>query len=240
MTNISVERISHLERFQQKIKYSFNKPELLNIALTHSSYANECKKQKIKHNERLEFLGDSVLGVVVSDYIFNKFPNYPEGELTKLRATIVCEPSLGAAAQQLELGKYLLLGKGEEITGGRNRISILSDTFEAVIGAIYLDGKLNKSKEFILDNLTDIIHKAVEGSLFIDYKTELQEILQKTTKNKIKYIVIDEEGPDHNKTFYVAVKVGDKLLGEGNGKSKKEAEQESAKTALNKMGVFNE
>lgn len=240
MTNTSVERISHLEKFQQKIKYSFNRPELLNIALTHSSYANEYKKQNIKHNERLEFLGDSVLSVVVSDYIFNKFPNYPEGDLTKLRATIVCEPSLGEAAQQLQLGKYLLLGKGEDITGGRNRISILSDTFEAVIGAIYLDGKLNKSKEFILDNLTDIIHKAVAGNLFIDYKTELQEMLQKTTKNKINYIVMDEKGPDHNKTFYVAVKVGDKLLGEGNGKSKKEAEQESAKTALNKMGVFNE
>lgn len=240
MTNINVERLEHLEEFQQKINYKFNKIELLNIALTHSSYANEHKKQNLKHNERLEFLGDSVLGVVVSDYIFDEFPKYPEGELTKLRATIVCEPSLAFAAQKLKLGEYLLLGKGEDATGGRERLSILSNTFEAVIGSIYLDGKFNKSKDFILDNLTDIIHEAVHGNLFIDYKTELQEVLQKTTKDKIKYVVMNEEGPDHNKTFYMAVKVGDKLLGEGIGKSKKEAEQKSAKTALKQMGVFDE
>lgn len=240
MVNINVERLQLLEEFQLHINYKFERIELLNIALTHSSYANEHKKYKLKHNERLEFLGDSVLGVVVSDYIFKKFPDYPEGELTKLRATIVCEPSLAFAAQKLELGEYLLLGKGEDGTGGRERLSILSNTFEAVIGSIYLDGKFSNSKDFILDNLTEIIHEAVQGNLFIDYKTELQEVLQKTTKDKIKYIVMNEEGPDHKKTFYIAVKVGNKLLGDGIGKSKKEAEQESAKTALNKMGVFNE
>ncbi len=240
MKKLGSKRVQLLQEFQDKILYQFKNVELLNRAFTHSSYANEHKKRKMLCNERLEFLGDSILSVVVSDFIFNKYPNYPEGELTKLRATVVCEPSLAYVAQRLNLGKYLLLGKGEEATGGRERVSILADVFEAVIGSIYLDGKLDISSKFILSNLEDIIDEAVKGNLFIDYKTELQEVLQKTTKADIKYIVLKEEGPDHNKTFHVGVKVGDELLGEGIGKSKKEAEQSCAKEALNRIGDCHE
>lgn len=240
MTNISSSRTSLLNEFERKIGYKFKNLNLLNRGLTHSSFANEQKKKKVPYNERLEFLGDSVLGVVVSDYIFEKYPDYPEGELTKLRATVVCEGALSLASKRLGLGKYLLLGKGEEATGGRERVSILADAFEAVIGSIYLDGKIENAKEFILTNLKDIIDQAVKGNLFIDYKTELQETLQKTTKEKIKYVVLNEEGPDHNKTFHVGIKVGGNILGEGKGKSKKEAEQNSAKSALEKLGALNE
>lgn len=240
MSNISNSRRNLLNEFESKIGYKFNDITLLDRGLTHSSYANEQKKKRVAYNERLEFLGDSVLGLVVSDYIFDKYPDYPEGELTKLRATVVCEGALSLASKQLKLGKYLLLGKGEEATGGRERVSILADAFEAIIGSIYLDGKLLNAKTFILGNLKDIIDLAVKGNLFIDYKTELQEILQKKTKEKIVYVVLNEEGPDHNKTFHVGLKVGDEFLGEGKGKSKKEAEQNSAKSALDKLGVLDE
>ncbi|WP_425448962.1 ribonuclease III [Dethiothermospora halolimnae] len=240
MTKLCEGRLEKLYKFQEKSNYKFNNINLLNRALTHSSYANEHKKHRILYNERLEFLGDSVLGVVVSDYIFDKYPGYPEGELTKLRATVVCEPTLAFVAKKLSLGDYLLLGKGEESTGGRTRVSILADAFEAVIGAIYLDGQLKSARDFVLNNLTNIIDDAVKGKIFIDYKTELQEVVQKVTKNKIAYEVVDEKGPDHNKIFYVNVKVGNKTLGEGMGKSKKEAEQSAAKSALGTLGGINE
>lgn len=240
MTKLIKGRKEVLGEFQNEIGYNFEDLELLNRAFTHSSYANEHKRQRLFNNERLEFLGDSVLSLVVSNYIFEKYPDYPEGELTKLRATVVCEPSLALVAKKLKLGKYLLLGKGEEATGGRERVSIVADAVEAVIGAIYLDGSLTSAREFILNSFTDIIDEAVTGNLFIDYKTELQEVLQRSTKSKIKYVVINEEGPDHNKVFHIGVKVGNKLLGEGVGRSKKEAEQNSAKVALNNLGVIHE
>ncbi|MGF7057252.1 ribonuclease III [Brassicibacter mesophilus] len=241
METNSKERIVLLKEIQQKIGYKFKNINLLNWALTHSSYANEHKRFNITYNERLEFLGDSVLGLVVSDYIFTKYPNYPEGDLTKLRATVVCEPSLSFVARKINLGKYLLLGKGEEVTGGRERVSILADAFEAVIGAIYLDGKLGNARKFVLKYLSVVIEKAVNGGeLFTDYKTQLQEKLQKKTKSKIEYKVVLEEGPDHNKIFHTEVSVKNKVLGVGVGKSKKEAEQNAAKRALNRMDEKNE
>lgn len=233
---INTERLHLLNEIQNKTGYKFRKIELLNRALTHSSYANEHKRFKIMYNERLEFLGDSVLGLIVSDYIFMKYSDYPEGELTKLRATVVCEPSLSFIAKQIDLGKYLLLGKGEEVTGGRERVSILADAFEALIGAIYIDGKFVNAKVFVLKYMTGIIENAVNGrELFIDYKTQLQELLQKKTKARIEYKIVSEEGPDHNKTFYTEVAVKNEVLGKGFGKSKKEAEQNAAKVALERM-----
>lgn len=237
MVKINNERINNLEELQKKIEYNFKDINLLHWALTHSSYANEHKKQKIIYNERLEFLGDSILGLIVSEYIFIKYTNYPEGDLTKLRATVVCEPSLSYLAKKIDLGKYLMLGKGEEATGGRERVSILADAFEALIGAIYLDGKIENAKVFVLKYLSPIIQNAVNGvELFIDYKTHLQELLQKSIKAKIEYNVVLEEGPDHSKTFHIEVTVKDKVLGKGIGRSKKEAEQNAAKSALDKLG----
>jgi len=157
MSNLNYERKIQLQELQSEIGYNFNNINLLNRALTHSSYANEHKKLNMTFNERLEFLGDSVLSVIVSDFIFTKYIEYPEGELTKLRATVVCEPSLAFVAKKLKLGRYLLLGKGEEATGGRDRVSILADALEALIGSIYLDGKLKSAKTFILKYLSEII-----------------------------------------------------------------------------------
>jgi ribonuclease-3 len=235
---ITFERKLAIKKLQSKIDYYFNSIELLNRALTHSSYANEHKKINIEYNERLEFLGDSVLSLVVSDYIYEKYPYYPEGELTKLRATIVCESSLAFVARKINLGEYLLLGKGEEGTGGRERESILADAFEALIGAIYLDGGLEYAAKHIINIFEKEISMAVDdGELFIDYKTKLQEIMQKTTKSKIEYKIEKEEGPDHNKIFYMNIIVDNTTFGEGSGKSKKEAEQAAAKSALNRMGV---
>ncbi|QXM07468.1 ribonuclease III [Crassaminicella indica] len=230
-----MDRQEVLKELTEKIGYTFKDIALLNEALTHSSYANENKKRNGKHNERLEFLGDAVLSIVISDYLYNRLYTLQEGELTKIRASIVCEPSLANCSRLMNFGKYLLLGKGEEVTGGRERVSILADTFEAIIGAIYLDGGLSKAKEFILNSLKMTIEDAIEGKIFKDYKTHLQEIIQSVNDDKINYEVIDEIGPDHNKVFYVHVKIGNKVLGKGSGKSKKEAEQNAAKEALNKV-----
>lgn len=240
MNKINTKRLVQLDSLQKKIKYSFKNVELLNRALTHSSYANEHRRMNIKYNERLEFLGDAVLGVVISDYIFKKYSNYPEGELTKLRAIVVCEQSLDYMSKKLEFGKYLLLGKGEESTGGRERVSILADTYESIVGAIYLDGGLEKAKSFILNYMINIINDAVNGKIFLDYKTQLQEYMQQNDKCNIKYKVIKEEGPDHNKIFYVDVSNCDEVIGTGMGKSKKEAEQNAAKSALDKEGLLND
>lgn len=229
-----------IEGLQEKVKYRFKDNNILIRALTHSSFANEHKKMNIQYNERLEFLGDSVLNIIVSDYIYNKYPEHLEGDLTKLRATVVCEPVLANAAKKLELGKYLLLGKGEEATGGRERASILADAFEALIAAIYIDGGLSNARKFVLDSLSNYIEKAVKGQLFLDYKTQLQEIVQREGNDKINYIVVKEEGPDHNKTFHIEVNINEKIIGKGIGKNKKEAEQSAAKDALLKLGVVYE
>ncbi len=224
-----MKRINY-DLLKKTIKYEFKNKELLMEALTHSSYANE-KKLNV-YNERLEFLGDSVLGIVISDYLFRNYPKLPEGELTKTRAKIVCEPTLADCARIIALGDYLLLGKGEEATGGRYRTSLLADAFEALIGAIYLDGGIQSAQEFILSNMKNIIKDAIEGKIFIDYKTKLQEIIQNQGNNTITYELIDEDGPDHNKTFFTQVKKNDIVIGYGNGKSKKESEQNAAKMAL--------
>lgn len=206
--------------------YSFQDKGLLKQAMTHSSYANEHRAQRMKDNERLEFLGDAVLEVISSEFLFREYPDMPEGNLTKLRASIVCEPTLALCARDLKLGEYLLLGKGEERTGGRGRDSIVSDAMEALIGAIYLDGGFANAKEFIHRFIMkDIEHK----KLFYDSKTILQEIVQRDRKGEeISYQLIGEEGPDHNKKFVVDLLIGGKAEGRGRGRTKKAAEQEAA------------
>lgn len=221
-----------LNEIQDVIDYKFKDSFLLQEALTHSSYAKECKNRKMSYNERLEFLGDSIFGLIVSDYIFNKYTNLPEGELTKIRANVVCEASLAERAFKIDLGKYLRLGKGEESSGGRKRVSILADAMEAVIGAMYIDGGVDAARKFVLSIFVENVELAVKGELNKDYKTHLQELCQSKSKEKITYKVIGELGPDHNKTFQVKIFLGEKVLGRGEGKSKKEAEQQAAKKAL--------
>ena len=223
---------SNIELFEQKINYEFKNKEYILEALTHSSYSNENKNYPF--NERLEFLGDSVLSIVISDYLFKKETKLPEGELTKIRANIVCEESLSEVSKNIHLGKYMLLGKGEEATGGRERISILADALEAVIAAIYLDGGIKCAREFILTNMEKIINDSIKGKIFRDYKTCLQEVLQSNGENNIWYKLIEEKGPDQNKRFVMEVGINDTVLGVGEGKSKKDAEQVAAKCALDK------
>lgn len=223
---------SNIELFEEKINYEFKNKEYILEALTHSSYSNENKNYPF--NERLEFLGDSVLSIVISDYLFKKETKLPEGELTKIRANIVCEESLSEVSKNIHLGKYMLLGKGEEATGGRERISILADALEAVIAAIYLDGGIKCAREFILTNMEKIINDSIKGKIFRDYKTCLQEVLQSNGENNIWYKLIEEKGPDHNKRFVMEVGINDTVLGVGEGKSKKDAEQVAAKCALDK------
>ncbi|NMB27184.1 MAG: ribonuclease III [Tissierellia bacterium] len=238
---ISSERKKSLDEIQLNINYKFKDINLINTSLTHSSYANESKMRIYENNERLEFLGDVVVNLVVSEYLYHRFSELPEGELTKKRATIVCESSLAFAARKIKLGEYLLLGKGEEATGGRGRESILADTFEALTGAIYIDGGLTNTREFLLGMFEqEVIYALSKGNLFIDYKTELQETLQKRTKSKIEYKVVKEVGPDHNKKFYMDVIVENKVIGSGMGRNKKEAEQMAARQALDRIGKDNE
>ncbi|MBQ8823800.1 MAG: ribonuclease III [Ruminococcus sp.] len=223
-----------LRHFESYIKYSFKNRNLLIEALSHSSYANEKKKYR-KSNERLEFLGDSVLSIVVSEYLFHHFPELPEGELTKLRASLVCEKALHVFAQEIHLGDFIFLGKGEEHTGGRTRSSILADAFEAVIAAIFLDGGMNAAKTHILRFIPkNLEHKEVMG--IRDYKTVLQEVIQKNPEEKVEYVLIGETGPDHDKAFTVEVCLNSNVIGTGVGKSKKAAEQMAAKEALSLMG----
>lgn len=226
----------NFKEFEKLINYEFTNKDFMNEALTHSSYANEKKYKKCKHNERLEFLGDSVLGVIISDYLFNNYPDLPEGELTKTRAKIVCETTLSYCAKSISLGHFLLLGKGEDATGGRERQSLLADAFESVIGSIYLDGGIDSARNFILSSMKKVIDDALCGKIFIDYKTRLQELIQNDSNVKITYEIVDEKGPDHNKTFYTQVKKNNTILGHGKGKSKKESEQNAAKMALEVIG----
>lgn len=234
--NILLERRRKLEELQTIIDYRFRDIEILNTSLTHSSYANE-SKYNVASNERLEFLGDVIVNLVVSEYLYNKFTELPEGELTIRRASVVCESSLAFAARKINLGDYLLLGKGEEATGGRNRDSILADAFEALTGAIYIDGKYESARNFLLVNFEEeVIYALSKGNLFKNYKAELQELLQKKAKSKAEYVLEREDGPDHRKKFYMNVIVEDKVIGKGMGRNKKEAEQNAAKQALMKLG----
>ncbi|WP_312812038.1 ribonuclease III [Sedimentibacter sp.] len=233
--------IKELKEFETIIKYKFNNIETLEKSLTHSSYSNEDKSYNKVNNERLEFLGDAVLSISVSRYIFDKFPDYPEGDLTKLRSQVVCEDTLSMVASELNIGKYMLLGKGEEASGGRDRKSILADAVEAIIAAIYIDGGYRKAESFVLDNLTKYIHHAVKGKIVTDFKSYLQEYYQsKGHTCKIRYVVTKEEGPDHEKVFHVDVVINRVVAGSGSGKSKKLAEQEAAKNALTSEGQINE
>lgn len=225
--------MSRIDVLEEKIGYKFKNKNLIEQALSHSSYANE-RKQPGGSNERLEFLGDSVLSIVVSDFLYKNL-NVAEGELTKMRASLVCEKSLHIFAKQINLGDYLHLGKGEENTGGRERPSILADAFEAVIAAIYLDGGMEAAAKHILHFMPEDIHHFVKPA-FSDFKTVLQEIVQKNPEEKVEYVLIGEEGPDHNKRFVVEVRLNSQVIGKGSGRSKKEAEQLAAKEALELMG----
>ena len=219
-----------LQELEKAIGYTFHNIELLRVAVTHTSYANESKKGE-KHNERLEFLGDSVLGVVVADYLFHEAGHLPEGQLTRKRASLVCEQALFGFAQQIQLGRYLRLGKGEERSGGRQRPSILSDAFEAVIAAIYLDGGLEAARAFILPFVTE---GKPAGE---DYKTRLQEVVQQNPEERLRYVMAGESGPDHDKHFVVEVHLNSNCIGRGEGHSKKIAEQQAARQALELMGL---
>lgn len=228
----------NMSEFEEKILYKFKNSHLLYEALSHSSFANENKKSR-NSNERLEFLGDSVLSIVVSDYLYKHYSHLPEGELTKIRASLVCEKSLHEFALQINLGDYIMLGKGEEHTGGRERTSILADAFEAVIAAIYLDGGMESASKHIMRFIPKDLSE--HGSVgFNDYKTILQEIVQKNPEEKVDYFLVNESGPDHDKAFTVQVKLNTNVIGEGTGKSKKQAEQMAAKEALELMGYVTQ
>lgn len=218
--------------------FSWDTPALFRQALTHSSYIHENRHFQLEHNQRLEFLGDAVLELVVSEHLYRSYQNDPEGTLTKMRAGAVCEPSLAEVAKRLNLGECLLMGRGEERSGGRIRPSILADAVEALIGAVYLDRGLNDTKEFILRELAPIIQKVTaKGGNAGDYKTELQELVQQRTENTLSYNIIEEYGPDHNKTFVSAVSFRGERWGTGSGRTKKEAEQIAAKDALNRINT---
>lgn len=218
-----------LAKLEETIGYQFRNVSLIKQAMIHSSFTNEHHMNKLACNERLEFLGDSVLEVVSSDFLYRMYPNKPEGELTKMRASMVCEPTLAMCARDIQLGNYLLLGKGEDATGGRKRDSVISDAMEALIGAIYLDGGFANAKEFIEKFvLNDVENK----QLFYDSKTILQEIVQGSSDEHVSYELIREEGPDHNKTFCTAVRIGGRTYGEGEGRTKKASEQQAAYQAI--------
>ncbi len=218
-----------LKKLEQTIGYQFHNIDLLYQAVTHTSYANEHRYEGVKHNERMEFLGDAVLELVVSQFLYKEYPEKNEGELTKLRASLVCEHTLAICATEISLGECINLSKGEDRTGGRQRPSILSDAFESVIGAIYLDGGFEYAKQFIEKILLkDIEHK----QLFYDAKTILQEIVQGEENESLTYELVAESGPDHCKEFTVVAKINDKIIGNGNGKTKKAAEQMAAYHAI--------
>ena len=226
--------MEQFKKIEEAIGYSYENPILLNEALTHSSYSHEGRRN-LKANERLEFLGDSVLSLIVAEYLFSHYRHQPEGDLTKLRASLVCEKSLFQFANEIGLGDFILLGKGEENTGGRTRPSVVSDAVEAVLAAFYLDGGYEPAKRFVLRFMPKHmdIHRI---SMTSDYKTALQEIIQKNREEKIEYVLVGESGPDHNKAFTVEVHLNSNVIGTGTGRSKKQAEQLAAKEALSLMG----
>lgn len=219
--------------FEEIIGYKFKDKSLLQTALTHSSYANEMNG-KVDYNERLEFLGDSVLGMITAEFLFTHHPEMPEGKLTKTRASMVCEKSLHKFAQSIKLGEFMYLGKGEINTGGRERPSILADAFESVIAAIYLDAGFEEAKKFVLGFISTA---DIEEPVITDYKTALQEIVQKNPGEYLEYFMVGESGPDHCKTFIVEVHLNNNVIGTGEGRSKKQAEQMAAKATLRLMGI---
>lgn len=225
-----------IEKLKTGLGLEWNETTILIQSLTHSSYAHENRHLHLEHNQRLEFLGDAVLELAVSDYLYNNYPTFPEGVLTKMRAGIVCEGSLATVARSLRLGDYLLMGKGEERSGGRQRPSILADAMESIIGAIYLDQGMKKATAFIMDKLGPIIKDVAQtGGISADFKTQLQELVQQKSENYLRYQIIEEYGPDHSKTFVAAVNYQGVQWGRGMGRTKKEAEQAAARSALEKI-----
>ncbi|MBR5872980.1 MAG: ribonuclease III [Oscillospiraceae bacterium] len=224
----------NLSLLEEKLGYKFKNIKFLEVGVTHSSFSNETKEH-VPYNERQEFLGDAVLSIIVSDYIFENYTKLPEGELTKLRASLVCEKSLCGFANELELGSFLRLGHGEELMGGRERPSILADAFEAMLAAIYLDGGIEAATKVVLRFIKKALEH-VENAPFKDYKTVLQEIIQKNPEERLSYVLVGESGPDHDKRFEVDVMLNSNVIGHGIGKSKKAAEQHAAKEALELMG----
>lgn len=233
---MSSQRIKSLKEFEEKVGLSFNDQQLLNVALTHPTFVFEHRNISHHHNQRLEFLGDSVLGMVVAEHLFKSFPRQPEGYLTKLRANLVCESALANYARFHCIGSVILLGKGEENSGGRQRTSILADAYEALVGAIYLDSGLEKVQEFVL---RDILQFMTGKELWNqrDYKTQLQEMVQKHHEENVSYGILESTGPDHDKSFVAGMYFKGRLISKGNGKSKKEAEQEAARLGFHKLSV---
>ncbi len=229
-------RKEQLEKFQKQIQYSFEDIKLLNKALTHSSYSNN-RSEDLEHNERLEFLGDSILSFIISLHLYEKCSDVSEGQLTRIRANIVCEQSLHKTAINLNLGSYILMSRGEINTGGRNRTSILADAVEAIIACIFLDGGIEKARAFVMENLNTIISDAMNNKIFSDYKSYLQEAMQKDSMGELEYRLIGEKGPDHDKTFEIGVFINNKVSGKGFGRSKKDAQQQAAKDAIEKLGI---
>ena len=224
-----------MQELEKKLNYTFRDPNLLSEALSHSSYANEHRSAGLRSNERLEFLGDSVLGFVTAEFLFLQHPDLPEGDLTRIRAALVCEQSLYEVARKLDLGRYLKLGRGEEAGGGRERTSILADATEAVFAAVYLDGGIGAASTLIHRVLLDAEKEEVVEERRRDYKTALQELVQRQADQVLTYRMIGEEGPDHDKTFLAEVLLNGTQVGTGSGHSKKEAEQSAAKAALRKL-----
>jgi ribonuclease-3 len=230
-----------IEQLEAAIGYTFTNKKILCEALTHSSYSNEMKSkgEKVLFNERLEFLGDSVLSIVVSSFIFEKFRNKQEGDLTKIRAAVVCEKALAKYAKEISLGDFLMLGNGEEKNNGRQRASITSDAFEAVLGAFYIDTDYDAKRvsEFLLPFVIKEIEFIRKGEAFTDYKTALQQIIQQADGERLVYTVIGEEGPDHDKTFTVEARLNSNVIGVGCGSSKRAAEQAAAREGLKLFGT---
>ena len=239
MEQMSERRRSQLKELEGRMKVSFKDIRLLDTALTHTSYANE-RKQRVSNNERMEFLGDAVLELASSTYLFESFPLLSEGKLTRTRASIVCQDTLARLAETLGIGECLLLGHGEELCGGRERVTNLEDAFEAVIGAVYLDQGWEAAREYVLSQLKPEFAKAERGENLQDYKTLLQEMVQKDPNAVISYELLRESGPDHAKLFEVAVCINGSCLGEGRGHRKKEAEQRAAQIALKKITRLHE
>ncbi len=232
--SLTSRRIASLQDLQARLGVQFHDLSHLDMALTHSSYANESKRH-IMHNERLEFLGDAVLELASSTYLYEHFPQLPEGELTKTRAGIVCSATLARLAEALRLGEMLLLGHGEEMSGGRSRTSNLEDVFEAVIGAIYLDQGWDIAKDYVLRQLSPEFERIEQGKSHRDHKTVLQEVVQRNPSDRISYVELSASGPDHDRSYEFAVCINDEVWGKGTGRSKKEAEQMAAREALERL-----
>ena len=233
-----IEPLSYLE-LEKNIGYVFRNKDFIITALTHSSYVNETKKANSRSNERLEFLGDSILSVIVSEYIYRSSPELDEGYLTRIRANIVCENSLSEFAKEIDLGSYLLMGHGEAVSNGRERKSTVADAFEALLAAIYLDGGMEQAKKFLLPRVKSALAKISKVGNE-DYKSRLQKIVQQTPEELLEYILLSEEGPPHDRVFTFKVMLNSNCLGEGKGRTKREAEQNAAREALIVLGELDE